>query len=463
VTRRRRRLGVAVLVYDIDTTGGMQRQALDLAERLARRGANVHVFSYCAIPGLVPRLPRGVPLLERHGRLRIWRIPHVKGWGYEAAMQFFEIAVAFALFPRASSLDAIYAVQWTGGVHGARLAALLGLPLFVKFTGGGAFGDVAALERVPGGRAATALLARADRIVCISPEIEEEARGLGFEPARFLRIPNGVDVERFARATPAELPGPEGERLLFVGALRREKRLPELLRAFARVAAARPRARLFIAGDGSERASAEAMARELNLGEKVTFLGDRRDVPELLAAADAFVLTSESEGLSNAILEALAAGLPIVASDIPGNRHLLTNEREALLVPHDGALAAAIERVLADRALAERLGRAARARAGEYAFERVVALYEGAFDAASRPAPGSAVLLWRYCASFENPGLANLSWRGARYFGRWARPRIKKLRPLPRMAVTSVVVFLKGLFGIERNILKRPAAGARAP
>jgi glycosyltransferase involved in cell wall biosynthesis len=291
-------------------------------------------------------------------------------------------------------------------------------------------------------------LARAAGLVCISPQIAQEARAAGLPEARLLRIPNGVDLARFVDATPAELPGPaDAERVLFVGALRREKRIPDLVRAFAPVARARPRARLVLAGDGPEESKVRETARELGLADRVDLLGRRSDVPSLLRRADAFVLTSESEGLSNALLEAMAAGAPIVATDIEGNRAVVEDEREALLVPlgDQAALGRALGRLLEDRALASGLASAARAKARGYAIERVAAQYEQAFRRARRPRPGPATLVVRYLTSLGGLGASGLVVAVLR----------QRLEESVRRAISSVVVAAKSALGIEGDLLAR--------
>src|SRR5262249_14595967 len=134
-------------------------------------------------------------------------------------------------------------------------------------------------------------------------------------------------------------------------------RINVLIRAFARISERIPDVRLACAGWGPEEQALRALARELGLAERVSFLGVRDDVPELLRAASVFVLPSAAEGLPNALLEALSVGVPAVATNIPGTDEVVRDEVEALMVPVDdeAALARAIERVLTDRALAKRL------------------------------------------------------------------------------------------------------------
>jgi len=139
------------------------------------------------------------------------------------------------------------------------------------------------------------------------------------------------------------------------------------------------RPRLWIAGDGEERDELEQQARSLGLGERVSFLGVRDDVGDLLAAADLCVLPSRQEGLGVAALEAMAAGRPVVASKVGGLAGAVEDGLCGLLVPPEepAALAAALARVLGDAALSARLSAGGRARVERhYSAARMVDAYE---------------------------------------------------------------------------------------
>jgi glycosyltransferase involved in cell wall biosynthesis len=122
---------------------------------------------------------------------------------------------------------------------------------------------------------------------------------------------------------------------------------------------------LAFVGGGRDQPQVEEELRAQGLGDRVALLGDRHDVPALLAGADVFVLASRSEGAPLSILEAMAAGLPVVASDVGGVAELVADGATGLLVPagEPAALARALARLLDDRALRERMGAAGRARA----------------------------------------------------------------------------------------------------
>jgi glycosyltransferase involved in cell wall biosynthesis len=149
-----------------------------------------------------------------------------------------------------------------------------------------------------------------------------------------------------------------------VGRLVRQKGFDTLLAALPALLARRPGTQLAVVGEGPERESLARLARARGVGEAVVFAGFRPDAPRLLPAFDVLAVPSRREGAPLVTLEAMAAGVPVVASAIPGIDEQITDGVEGLLVPPDDppALAAALARVLDDRALAARLGEAGRRR-----------------------------------------------------------------------------------------------------
>jgi glycosyltransferase involved in cell wall biosynthesis len=214
-----------------------------------------------------------------------------------------------------------------------------------------------------------------DGFVCVSDDVAAAVRRAYRPPAdRLFVIPNGVDVARYGAAgTPAGDAARErvraalglssGARLLIVVAkLFAQKGHRVLLDALRDVERAADDAVLLV-GEGPEREALERVAGELRL-PGVRFLGNRPDIPELLAASDLFVLPSLWEGLPMALLEAMAAGLPVVATDVAGSRQVVVDGESGILVPPGdaGALARAITRLAGDGAERARLGRGARSR-----------------------------------------------------------------------------------------------------
>jgi glycosyltransferase involved in cell wall biosynthesis len=194
----------------------------------------------------------------------------------------------------------------------------------------------------------------------------------GIPPSRFEVLYNCVDCRRFApgaqRADLRRTLGFADDELviLTVASLTPVKGHAALLEAAARVlAGTRLRLCFLWLGEGGERARLEARVRELGIGARVSLPGSCDGVPQYLAAADLFVLPSALEGMSNAILEAMASGLPVVAHAVGGNPELVDHGRSGLLVPagDPAALAAAIERLLHHDAERRAMGSAARRRA----------------------------------------------------------------------------------------------------
>lgn len=216
---------------------------------------------------------------------------------------------------------------------------------------------------------------------------------VGVRPARITQIYNGVDSVRFRPRTgdrPAIAPPGflDGARLVIgsVGRLVAVKDYPTLVRAFFRLSAEAPDPkglRLVMVGDGPERARCEAVAREAGLAGQVWFAGQRDDIPELMRLMDVFVLPSLGEGISNTILEAMATGLPVLASRVGGNPELVREgETGSLFTVGDAeGLARLLLDYVGDAERRQREGAAARARVErEFALERMAAAYEAVYD-----------------------------------------------------------------------------------
>lgn len=211
--------------------------------------------------------------------------------------------------------------------------------------------------------------------------VSAAASRAGMATSSFDVVPNGVDIP--LAPTPAQkdvlhnaLGVPSGATFaLFVGRLVAQKNVACLLRAQARLAPA-DRPWLALAGDGPLRPDLEAMVDAAGLRDCVRFLGERTDVTALMQSADFLVLPSLHEGMPNVLLESMAAGCPIVASDVGGNPELVESGIDGLLFPNDDDLALSehIKRMSSDTQLRSQLSLNARARAlREHAIERMVA------------------------------------------------------------------------------------------
>ncbi len=224
----------------------------------------------------------------------------------------------------------------------------------------------------------------ATHVTAVSHEVAESSVALGVPASRVTVIENGVDVARFDGASRREaLSGlehvPADAPLVgSVGCLAPRKDYGTLLRALARLAG-RHRFHCAIAGDGPDRASLEGDISALGLAGRVSLLGERSDVDRLLPAFDAFVLSSREEGIPNALLEAMAAARPCVATRVGGNAEVLEDGRTGWLVPAQDpeALADALAEVLTRPDEAARRGaRAREAMIAERSIEAMVRRHE---------------------------------------------------------------------------------------
>jgi glycosyltransferase involved in cell wall biosynthesis len=230
--------------------------------------------------------------------------------------------------------------------------------------------------------------ALADRFVCVSELVRQASEREGIAPEKLRTILNGIDMTRFAYQGPYD-----GGPIVTVARLSPEKDVANLVRGLAVLARTVPAARAEIAGGGACLNELRALAAELGVADRITFLGEVRDVPAVLARAALFVLPSRAEGIPLTLLEAMARGLPVVATRVGGVPEVVVEGETGWLVPPSDpdALAAAIAQVVDDPELGRRLGLAGRRR-GERVFDvrRMVADYEAMYrELLGRPAsPG---------------------------------------------------------------------------
>ncbi len=339
------------LLLESDGPGGAEQMLLDLAIELRGRGYDV-----CPVG---PDVGYG------------WLPERLREAGFEP--EFFHLrrpvdpacALGLARILRGRGVDVLHSHEFTMGVYGAAAGALIGRPQILTMHGGTRWAG-ARRRRIALRWAAR----RSSRLVAVSEStarfLEEH---LDLPEGAVLTVVNGVP-ERKGSAEPVrrELHLGEDERLvLSVGNLYPVKGHDVLVRAAAELARRRPelRWRVAVAGRGEEEDELQSLAAELGIAGRLELLGYRADVADLLAAADVFVLPSRSEGLPLALLEAMFAGLPIVASNVGGIPEVVEDGEEALLVPVEdaGALAGALERLLTDVELARDLSDRARRRA----------------------------------------------------------------------------------------------------
>ncbi len=342
--------------------GGAERVLGYLAEALAREGADVAVLTSAV--GEAARLPAreefDQPRSRGGGRLVVHRLPtsplrFVGTWLYMRNL---------TRWLKANPVDLAYVSMLKHDAHAALgVAARRGFPVVLRPEGAGDTGDVAWQRKGNFGARIARRCKQADAYIAISRPVRAELTAAGYDADRIHDVPNGAPVP--SRPWQRREGWRDAPRAVFVGRLAPEKNLHTLLRAWRIVRGTFPKAKLVLIGEGPERPALASLADELSLGaDALAMPGATEDVEAELRAADLFVLPSTEEGMSIALLEAMAVGVPVVASAIPGNRRLIVDFKHGRLAPPDSAngLAAAIVEQWSNFDRAFHMSRAARGR-----------------------------------------------------------------------------------------------------
>jgi glycosyltransferase involved in cell wall biosynthesis len=382
-------LGVCMVTVDFyPRVGGMQTHTLALAQCLRAMGVDVFVIT---------RSYEDMPLFEEVGGLPIYRVDIAPNASKAGAMLQFLHGALKLIKAQQERIQVIHSHQ----VISPTTVGLIGRELMHKKLivnphspqcGGGL--DTL-LRRRPGtGRLRLLWMKkRADAFVAISREIERDLIDLGFPPDRIVYIANGVDTARFSPsmdkdALRRDLGLSSDPVFIYAGRLSAVKRLDVLLRAFASLPSKHSNGRLLLVGGGEERGRLEGIVAELGIGQQVNFIGPVQNAEAYLQASDVFVLPSQSEGLPMALLEAMACGLPCVASATGGILDVIRPGINGLTVPPGDvrALQGALETLWSGPSVAARLGQRARADiCREYSIkhtaQRFLLLYRTILDA----------------------------------------------------------------------------------
>ena len=349
------RIPIGFLFRSLDP-GGTERQMSELVRRLDPARWQVHVGCLRAEGAWLARVREAAPVTDFA----------VRSFG---RAETFARARAFAGWCADRRIAVLHTADLPSNIFGQPAAALARVPV-----------RIANRRDVNPGRALHELVAQrigysfAHRVVANCRAAAERLRFEGVPARKISVIPNGLDIDGYAPRGPITIV----RRVATVANLRPEKGHDVLLDAAAIVLRRFPDAHFDIVGAGPERAALEARAEVLSIGGAVSFLGHCEDIPARLAAADLFVLPSRSEAFPNAVLEAMAIGLPAIASAVGGLLEVIDHQQNGVLVrPGDAnALADEICALMADSARAAQLGAAARTHAQEFSFTRMVASFE---------------------------------------------------------------------------------------
>jgi len=286
---------------------------------------------------------------------------------------------------RRGEADLLHGYLFTGNLLAAVVSGLAGVPC------------ITSVRNLDLGKRGLRLLAsrrahrRARRVLFNSARVRDAAIGRERIPReRAVVIPNAVaDLMAEdaggarAGAMPDDLLDPSRRTLVSVASLREKKGHAMLLEAFARVVRERPATRLLLVGEGPLRQPLAARAHEAGLNGAVIFTGHSDQVASILKGSDLFVLSSREEGMSNALLEAMSAGLPCVVTDVGGNAEVVDDGRTGFLVPSDrpDLMAGRIATLLSDDGLRHRQGEAARRKyEASFTLDRMIGAYQDMYE-----------------------------------------------------------------------------------
>jgi glycosyltransferase involved in cell wall biosynthesis len=383
--------GVCILVTDIDaTTGGVQIQTGRLVEGLTQRGVRTWILT---------RNYAHKALHEVRGATVILRSPVLRRSTVVLNSLLYLVCTVFRLIRLRKQYDVIHCQQMFGSATaGLIVKFLIGKPVVVRVTSTGVPGEVSDLRAMRGASLRIALLRKVDRWIALTPMMRNEILSLGIAPDRVLLVPNSAEIPKTAwhddgvrEQYRQKLGLPDAPIALFSGRLSSEKGVDTLVDAWKLVSARFPDARLVILGSGGAYRNVEAAVREqrarLGLESSIDMRGHVTNVRDYLFATSVFVLPTRAEGMSNALVEAMVGGVPIVTTNIPAHLGVVNDGIDALLVPPDDPeqLAAAIVSLFEDPPLAERLARAAREKAArEHALPEMIARHVALFTDLSR-------------------------------------------------------------------------------
>jgi glycosyltransferase involved in cell wall biosynthesis len=341
--------------------GGMERQALKLASTMNELG----IADARIVTGRWFRATSANEVIDGvavHRTAALWGEQGIRGLRKPGAIVFMVSLLIHLLWTR-QTFDVIHVHGLSYHTAVCRLVSrITGTPMIVKLANAGEASDIAKMSRgqhFPGTRLMLGPALAGERYVALNRMIRAELEEAGVDDVRVVEIPNGVAVAEAPRMPPAE----DVMRLVFVGRLHPQKSLDTVLDAMTRMPcdSANGGVVLDVIGDGPDRERLAALVRAQGLDGCVVFHGSTQSVEPFLQAADALVLPSRAEGLSNALLEAMAMGVPAIVSDIPGNTNVVTDGRTGFVFRTGDAadLADLMCRLMLDRNLLVEAGRMA--------------------------------------------------------------------------------------------------------
>jgi len=309
--------------------GGAEKQAQLLAKKLIEKGVTLHLTT--------GGWKLGTPRKEIIDGIKVFRNFCV--WGMFGMSKhrtlrglgglIYVITLGAHLFINRREYDLIHVHQF---LYPAFISVLIGKkllkkPVLVKSASSGVTSDIELLKRLPFGYFQLVfLLKELNYLVAISKATGKDFKEIGYSDSGISYIPNGVEVPVTGKTSYNQV-----TQVITITRLSREKGIDVLLKAWADVVREEKGLRLLIVGDGSLKSQLKSLSCSLDIAESVDFIGMVQDTSKYLKGSDLFVLPSRSEGMPNALLEAMSYGIPCIATQVGGNGELLAGESEKIL------------------------------------------------------------------------------------------------------------------------------------
>lgn len=362
-----------VPLYPYPVVGGLEKQAHELAKALKSVGMEIQVLS--------GKISTAQNTSEEVEGIQVFRMP----WWNSKLLRFLFIpfVLFFHLFRLRKQFDVLHVHQHSSvSLFAILCCRILHKPVLAKLANVGIHGLVG-LNRGIFGKIRTKIFLSADAVVAMAPASYNELLTSGYTVNRILTVPNGIpinsDRNRSSRNSTSQM------NAVFVGRLMPQKNVEMLLKAWAIVCNdSQFKAHLHIWGDGPLKEELKAMTMELRINHRITFAGYVSDVNDKLTAMDLFILPSNQEGNSNAILEAMKAGLPVITTDVGGARLQVGPAGQDLIVkPGDcDALAERILLLVRNPKMIESIGAEMRLRVEHYfSIHHVARCYQSCYIA----------------------------------------------------------------------------------
>lgn len=365
--------------------------AIDGAERQAAHLAKYMVDRHSLWVGVLTRRFGNLSRFEKRDSYNVFRVGRYEHTKILRSLTF-TLSAIVKILALNGKFDILHAhLAFSPAVAATIAGKLLRKKIIVKFGNSGEYGDVETSKRNWRGRLAMNLFRKwADVCIALSSDMEREMLDAGFSRTQVVRMVNGVDTSKFFPSTNKEIDSRcfqlDGmpKILLYTGRLTNQKSLDTLLVAFSKAITKVQGLHLVIVGDGENRDMLEDLSADLGINRNVTFLRWVEDITPYLRGANIFVLPSLSEGISNSLLEAMASGLPSIATDVGGSGDALGRDEECGLLIQPGnveQLASSIVKLSSNSTVSEKMGLMARKRIMEvYDLEVVGENYKRLYD-----------------------------------------------------------------------------------